>query len=67
VLGTILHGLFENDGLRRDLLRALGERRGFPAGERGELPSRQAEYDRLEAAFRGAVSRELLLRIARLG
>jgi adenosylcobyric acid synthase len=67
VLGTMLHGLFENDGLRRDLLRALGERRGFPADERGPLPTRQAEYDRLEAAFRGAVSRDLLLRIARLG
>jgi adenosylcobyric acid synthase len=67
VIGTMIHGLFENDGLRLDLLRGLSERRGLCADERGELPGKEFEYDRLEAAFRGAVSRDLLMRIARLG
>ena len=44
VAGTILHGIFENDALRRGLLQSLGWK--APATP-VELPSADSEYDRL--------------------
>src|SRR5581483_4534722 len=48
VVGTMLHGMFENDGLRRAMLAAIRTRRGIraPAGLQA-VPSRESEYDRL--------------------
>lgn len=67
VVGTMIHGLFENSSVRSSLLRSLrrikGVHRPAPAGE---IPSVHAEYDRLEAAVRNAIDQELLWRIARL-
>jgi adenosylcobyric acid synthase len=67
VVGTMLHGLFENAALRAGLLRYLRDRKGLaePAG-REAVPSRFAEYDRLEAVLREHIDHELLWRIARL-
>ncbi|HMG54087.1 MAG TPA: cobyric acid synthase [Kofleriaceae bacterium] len=67
VVGTMLHGLFENDALRAAMLAGLRARRGLaapPAAPR--IPTRQAEYDRLEAAVRTSLDPALLWRIARL-
>lgn len=47
VVGTLIHGLFENDAVRRSLLRALRKRRGLLDAGSGRIPSREAEYDRL--------------------
>jgi adenosylcobyric acid synthase len=67
VVGTMLHGLFENASLRAGLLRFLRERRGLPEPSTATaVPSRFAEYDRLEAVLREHVDRDLLWRIARL-
>ena len=48
VVGTYLHGLFANDGLRRALLEHLAERRGLAVDPRWGTPSSASErYDRL--------------------
>ncbi|WP_437938348.1 cobyric acid synthase [Sorangium sp. So ce341] len=67
VVGTMIHGLFENDGLRRSLLAALRARRGLPApaGE-AAIPSRHEEYDRLATAVEASLDRGLLDRIVGL-
>jgi adenosylcobyric acid synthase len=66
VVGTMLHGLFENAGLRRSLLRTLRERRGLGEPDTCALPSRDAEYDRLAAAVRPALDLDLLRRLVGL-
>jgi adenosylcobyric acid synthase len=54
VAGTLIHGLFENDGPRRALLAHLRARRGLPEpmAAASRVPSREGEYDRLAAAVR---------------
>jgi adenosylcobyric acid synthase len=67
VVGTMIHGLFENDTLRADLLHTLRERRGLTAPDTSaQIASKAFEYDRLEAVLRDSIDRELLLRIADL-
>jgi adenosylcobyric acid synthase len=67
IVGTMLHGLFENDALRTRMLAGLRARRGLPAPAGSpRIPTRQAEYDRLEAAVRASLDPELLWRIARV-
>jgi adenosylcobyric acid synthase len=67
VVGTMIHGILDNDGLRRSLLAALRERRGLPraAGEPA-IPSRHEEYDRLANAVEASLDRALLDRIVGL-
>jgi adenosylcobyric acid synthase len=67
VIGTMLHGLFENTGLRRDLLSELRQRRGLTAPQGAALPSRDAEYDRLAAAVRESIDLGLLRRLIERG
>jgi adenosylcobyric acid synthase len=65
VVGTLIHGLFEDDRLRAALLDSLRLRRGLPAA--GSRPrSREAEYDRLAAALREHLDLSLLRRLAGL-
>jgi adenosylcobyric acid synthase len=67
VVGTLIHGLFENDPLRAALLRALRRARGLPEPTgAARVPDRQAEYDRLAAAVRDHVDLPLLRRCAGL-
>ncbi len=67
VVGTMIHGLFENDGLRRSLLAALRGRRGLPAPAGATaIPSRHEEYDRLATAVEASLDRALLDRIVGL-
>jgi adenosylcobyric acid synthase len=64
VVGTLIHGLFDNDRLRADLLDGLRRRRGLrPHGARRPW-SRDAEYDRLAAAAREHLDLPLLHRLA---
>jgi adenosylcobyric acid synthase len=67
IVGTMLHGLFDNDALRASTLAALRARRGLstPPGAR-PIPGRQAEYDRLEAAVRGSIDLAALWRLTGL-
>jgi len=47
VIGTMVHGLFEHDGLRHALIDALRTRRGLGAASGRARWDREAEYDRL--------------------
>jgi adenosylcobyric acid synthase len=65
VVGSMIHGLFENDAVRGDLLSFLRARRGLPLPASPQrIPAKQAEYDRLAAAVREHIDRELLWRLA---
>ncbi|MGE5618671.1 MAG: cobyric acid synthase [Sphingomonadaceae bacterium] len=67
VMGSYLHGLFENESIRRALVEWLAERRGVTPPEReGVAASREAEYDRLAGTLRRHVDLERLLEIAGL-
>jgi adenosylcobyric acid synthase len=68
VVGTMIHGLFENDRLRAAMLLALRRGRGLPEPVTApRAHDKQAEYDRLAAAFREHVDLPLLRRSAGLG
>jgi adenosylcobyric acid synthase len=68
VVGTMIHGLFENASVRASLVARLRERKGVaaPAGAK-PVPTRDAEYDRLAAAVREHLDLGLLYRIAKTG
>ena len=66
VVGTMIHGLFENACVRQALLSELRRRRGLPAATHSAVPTREAEYDRLAAAVRENIDLPQLFRIARL-
>ncbi len=67
IVGTMLHGLFENEVIRARLLSFLRRRKGLVESPASRVePTNQAEYDRLEAAVRDHLDCELLWRIARV-
>jgi adenosylcobyric acid synthase len=64
VLGTMLHGLFENHALRQQLLSELRALRGLsPPAAAEPIASREAEYDRLAGAVRAALDMQQLMQI----
>jgi adenosylcobyric acid synthase len=64
-VGTMLHGIFENDGLRRAMLASLRQRRGMSMPlEARKVATREAEYDRLAAAVRESLEMDRIRRIA---
>jgi adenosylcobyric acid synthase len=64
VVGTMIHGLFENDALRAGMVRLLRARRGLAAPERaGSIPTKASEYDRLARAVRESIDLPRLSRI----
>ena len=67
VVGTMLHGLFENDAIRSRTLAFLRRRKGLPERSLSQgIPSKQAEYDRLESVVREHIDCELLWRLTGL-
>jgi len=67
VVGTMLHGLFEDRRFRAAVLQRLRARRGLDEPRGAEpVPEKEAEYDRLAAAVRENIDLELLWRLARL-
>jgi adenosylcobyric acid synthase len=66
VVGTLLHGLFENDGVRASLLGFLRQRRGLPAPPPSPFSSREHEYDRLAGALRDHLDLATVRRLAGL-
>jgi adenosylcobyric acid synthase len=66
VIGTLIHGIFENAAVRRSLLAHLCKRKGIALPAAREAPSRQSQYDRLAAAAREHLDGPLLRRLARL-
>ncbi len=65
IVGTMIHGIFENDSIRASLLRALAKRRGLEWQKRPDAaPARDAEYDRLATAVRASLDISAIRRIA---
>jgi adenosylcobyric acid synthase len=63
IVGTMLHGIFENDSIRRALLRELRRRRGLSAPNGEGIADRDAEYDRLAETVRASIDLPALRRI----
>lgn len=63
VVGTMLHGLFENASIRASLLGRLRAKRGLRHSEPGVIPSREEEYDRLAEVVRQHIDERELHRI----
>ena len=72
VLGTYIHGLFHNSGLRRAILQRLAEWKGVDLPHESDLqsqdglPGRDREYDKLAGLVRDHINLELVYRIAGL-
>jgi adenosylcobyric acid synthase len=63
IVGTMIHGIFENERWRRALLQSLAARRGL-GWRAGAIASRESEYDRLAAAVRASLDIAAIQRIA---
>ena len=66
VMGTYIHGLFYNLGLRRVILRRLAEGKGVILPEGEALQSRDEEYDKLAGLVRGSLNMDMIYRISGL-
>jgi adenosylcobyric acid synthase len=65
VLGSYLHGLFANPGLRRALLAHLAERKGVTPDPRwGQGPTRIERYDRLADLVEASVDFPAIAKLA---
>lgn len=67
VLGTYIHGLFHNEGVRRSILAELAARKGADLQFRGKVVSKEEQYDRLAALVRSRLDMDLIYRIIGLG
>ena len=63
VIGTYIHGLFHNDGLRQAILLELAERKGNTRAASATKFSADEQYDRLAAHVRASLNMDLLQRI----
>lgn len=67
IVGTMLHGLFENEVIRARMLAFLRRQKGLAELTNSRrVSTKQDEYDRLAAAVREHLDCELLRRIARV-
>ncbi len=64
VVGTLVHGLLEDDAVRTALLARLRARRGLPAPSGPAVPQRASEYDRLADALAAHLDWDLLCDLA---
>ena len=62
-LGTYIHGLFHNEGLRRSLLVSLAARKGVIFRPQARVISKEEQYDRLAALVRCSLNIELVYHI----
>lgn len=63
VLGTYIHGLFDNDGFRRNWLNGIRQRKGWPALAQNVSFSPDREFDKLAKLLRKNIDLKLLYRI----
>ncbi|MGC4000289.1 MAG: hypothetical protein QM767_23755 [Anaeromyxobacter sp.] len=66
VVGTLVHGLLEDDAVRAGLLARLRARRGLPAPASPPVATREEEYDRLADALAAHLDWTLLCSAAGL-
>jgi adenosylcobyric acid synthase len=65
VMGTYLHGIFDNNQYRRSVINALRDRKGLAPIEhiRNVQDSKEASYDRLAEVVRQSMNMELIRQI----
>lgn len=63
VLGTYVHGLFHNEGLRRAILKELAIRKGVSLSLTNAVFSKEEAYDRLADLVRGSLDMDYIYRI----
>ncbi|HME62006.1 MAG TPA: cobyric acid synthase CobQ, partial [Candidatus Binatia bacterium] len=63
VLGTYIHGVFQNDTWRRAVLSELAERKGKTLSAMTSSFSAEEQYDRLAAHVRASLNMDLILRL----
>ena len=63
ILGTYIHGLFHNEGLRRSILMRLAEKKGVSLDFKSVVCSKEEEYDKLADIIRNAINMDLVYRI----
>lgn len=62
VIGTMIHGLFENSPVRGSLIAALRSRKGLPPRSPSSLaPAAEDEFDRIAGVLRANVDMKMLL------
>ena len=66
VLGTYIHGLFHNAGVRQGILRELARRKGVTLPAAGAEVARDREYDRLADWVRSSLRMPLVYEMAGL-
>ena len=66
VMGTYIHGLFHNGGLRQALLQALARRKGASLSLAPEDLALDIEYDKLADWVRGSLRMDLVYQMAGL-
>lgn len=66
ILGTYLHGLFHNHGLRRSMLVELAARKGVALPPWGKVLSKEEEYDKLASLIRSSLDMDLINRVTGL-
>ena len=63
VLGTYVHGLFHNEGLRRAILKELSIKKGVSLSLTNAVFSKEEAYDRLADLVRGSLDMDYIYRI----
>ncbi|MFA5374445.1 MAG: cobyric acid synthase [Dehalococcoidia bacterium] len=66
IAGTYIHGLFENESIRRCLLSNLRKAKGADCETRPLALSKDSEYDKLAALVRGSLDMNMVYKIAGL-
>ena len=66
IIGTYIHGLFENESIRRCLLSNLRKMKGLDCETQPFTLSKDSEYDKLAALVRGSLDMNLIYKITGL-
>ena len=66
VMGTYLHGIFDQPGFRHALIQELRCRKGLPPGPQSDIPTDEENYRRLAAVVRESLDMSLLYRVCGL-
>ncbi len=66
VMGTYLHGIFDQPGFRQALIVELRRRKGLPSQPPSDIPTAEENYQRLAAAVRESLDMRLLYEVCGL-
>ena len=66
ILGSYLHGLFDNDNFRHAFISKLRQRKGLSPIPGPPIPTRQQQYDKLADIVRHSLNLELVYQICGL-